>query len=277
MTASTEDLESYGLPPRPDPSNAAATARWQLQATSAKQYVSPVGSCGGPGSNEFWDTDNFNWSGHTANNTDFGDVAFTWVTSNWVVPTVSPHSGYTDYKTAPDAPIWDGLGITSLIQAGTDSAATTGTATYHFFFEDYPLNPDYITSLIPSPGDAVSVWVQYEGSDSSYFFLEDLTTGYYTAFDSYTPYVGYNAVNFIQERTAHHFLPSYPDIVATENQFGDDEYDSWSLTTTNDISVMVGSDKCPNSPYTTLAEPTGVNNSDSSFTYQWYAGNPYCG
>jgi len=74
-------------------------------------------------------------------NSYYGNEAFTWSAAEWVQPSVPGNSHYANGSTTgPDASFWDGVGSSSIIQAGADSISDT-TPLYKFWTEDWPLAP----------------------------------------------------------------------------------------------------------------------------------------
>jgi hypothetical protein len=165
--------------------------------------------------------------------------------------------------------MWTGLGITSLIQAGIASIATS-TAQYRFWTEDYP-NPPIFEGPAVHPGDVVYVYVEYLGSNSAYYYLENETSGNYQSFVNSAPYVGWRAANYINERVQGYYLPNFGSVGIAGNSFGTDT-DTWSLTgALNQAWVMTSN--CL-STGNGLSVPSTVQ-SDSSFYQHWYQGSPF--
>ncbi|MGC9220019.1 MAG: G1 family glutamic endopeptidase [Solirubrobacteraceae bacterium] len=182
LTASPAALQTYGLPPKPPGTNAGPIATWQTAVRDASYESNVDPQCGGP-PHAIVDTPN--WAGHVIPYAYVGSSGFTWSESDWVQPSVPTNSNYTNWQTAPDASFWDGIGVCSLLQAGADSISTASSATYKMWMEDYSDcngtvdNDEWWEGPAVSPGNTVYVYVEYQGSDKTYFFLENETTGAY--------------------------------------------------------------------------------------------------
>ena len=262
LTMSANELRLAGYPPRPV-AESDAFASWSSAVSAVQSFSTPDPVCGGA---DHAVVSSQIASGHVVSNSDFGGVHFTSVSSTWVQPSVPGNSLYTNYQTAPAVSLWTGIGISSLIQAGVDSIATA-TPQYRFWTQDFPQGVIWEGPVI-HPGDSVYVYVEYLGNSQSYFYLENVTTGFAQAFTNATPYVGYNAVNFMLERSNGLYLPKFATTSVVNNFFGAGN-SAWPLTTLNDRYVMV------NSCGTTLSSASSVAN-DSSFTQTWLNSGASC-
>jgi len=209
------------------------------------------------------------WAGHVVPHSYVTPSTFTWAESSWTQPAVPGNSNYSNYNYAPDASFWTGLGVSSFIQAGADSIAT-GTPQYRFWTEDYPYEGTIWEGPSIRPGQQAYVYLQYQGNNETYYFLENETTGAPQPFTNYSPDVGYNAANFINERVGTYYLPNFGSSGVSSNYFGNSS-DSYQLTTNNDIWYMTSNCQSSGIP---LSSPSGVNNSNGSFGQYWKASSP---
>jgi hypothetical protein len=203
-TATAAELAQYGFPPFPPGSNAIAIASWTTAVQDAKQYSAPTPICG-TGTNSVVYSDN--WSGHVVPYSVQNNAHFTWSTSTWTQPSIGGDPSYTNYQTAPTVSFWTGTGVSSLIQTGASSIATS-TPQYRFWTEDYPNHQTWEGPVI-SPNDTAYVYEEYEGSSRAYYYLENETTGDYQSFTNSAPYDGWAAANYIGERIAPLYLPAF--------------------------------------------------------------------
>lgn len=249
LTASAASLKKYGFPPRP--TAPAALSLWSEAMQHATHYVppNPVASSimhdppthsGNP------------WSGYTIPS---NGVHYTGSEARWTQPAVAGNSNYTNYNKAPDASFWTGIGTNNLIQAGADSIATA-TPQYRFWTENWPYEGTIWEGPVIRPGDLAYVDVQYNGNDTTTFFLENYTTGGYSSFTNYTPDVGWDAGDFINEQV----WPSLPFPV-----YGSTSFAGASAGNNNTGQDLTGSDS------TLYAQIPGVSvgpvqDGDSGFT-----------
>lgn len=152
------------------------------------------------------------WAGYAAVGSDNGNVVYTQTSANWTVPSVSANSSWPNstYQSAPDIALWTGIGgavsgNNEVIQAGVASISTA-TPQYRFWYENYNYFPPQYKGPVVQPGDQVYVDVAFDTNPLNYttdFFLENMTTGVYKAYDVYTPYWSnnpeYSSADFIAE------------------------------------------------------------------------------
>lgn len=150
LTASDPQLEAYGFPWPPPSSQPQALADWRQAMLAARVEVSS-GSDSSVGSDNSVTTatsnasavSSNNWGGYAAIGSNNGDVLYTEISANWIVPSVPANSNYPngDYPTAPAIALWTGMGgvpgSSSLDQAGFASISTA-TPQYRFWYEDVP-------------------------------------------------------------------------------------------------------------------------------------------
>jgi hypothetical protein len=174
LTASPQQLEAAGLPPRPGwPLQRRALANWQRAVTSNARHVMPDLAPGivkhGP-----YQTlpsgyyQSYNWSGYAVGNTQtsYSASSFYAVEANYVVPVAAQAYGVCtggwDYSAS-----WvgiDGYGSNDVLAAGTDSDAycsgSTKAVRYTAWYEWYPSKEVSIGGFPIAPGDDlfVEVW-----------------------------------------------------------------------------------------------------------------------
>jgi hypothetical protein len=276
LTATASTLQEYGFPPRP--TDAEALAAWTTAMQHAIDYLPPLSvpssvlhKLPSKSSSKPQDAEpptghsvlySNNWAGHIMPNGDEGNADFKSSLATWTQPSVPGNSGYTNYQNAPDASFWDGIGTTDLIQAGADSISTS-TASYHFWIEDYPLGTTWETNPPLSAGDIVYVSVTYNGNDTTSFYLANESTNKYTTVPNFsTPYVGYTAADFINERIGSYYLPNYGS-----TRFSYCGTITYPLQAANNNIVYMTS--TGGNGGTLQSSPSSVTNSDSAFTVTW--------
>ncbi len=233
MQASNAQLQRYGFPPRPPGPSTGALSAWRTAVTAARIRTNPHPICSNVTHSLVYSGI---WAGHVVPHSYVTSSTFTWAESSWTQPSVPGNSNYSNFNYAPDASFWTGLGVSSLIQAGADSIAT-GTPQYRFWTEDYPYEGTIWEGPIIRPGQTAYVYLFYEGNDQTYYFLENETTGVNVPFTNYTPDVGYNAANFINDRVGGHYLPNFGSTGVSSNYFGN-SFNGYQLTPNNDIWFM---------------------------------------
>ncbi|MHB8263385.1 MAG: G1 family glutamic endopeptidase [Acidimicrobiales bacterium] len=266
VQANDSQLQQYGFPPRPPGSNAGALSVWTTAVTDARTRTTPHPICSDVTHALVYSGI---WAGHVVPYNYVSSSTFTWAESSWTQPLVPGNSNYSNYNAAPDASFWTGLGISSLIQAGADSIAT-GTPQYRFWTEDYPYEGTIWEGPTIRPGQEAYVYLDYQGNNQTYYFLENETTGSYQPFTNYTPDVGYNAANFINERVLGYYLPDFGSTGVSSNYFGNSS-NGYQLTPNNDIWFMTSN--CQSNG-TMLSQPSGVDAS-GYFSQNWEAGSPF--
>jgi hypothetical protein len=256
--ATGPELEANGFPQRPPADEPQALAQWERAVSAATSYSNPD-----PVQGSMQHATSLNWAGHVVSNSLHGGVHFTTSAAFWTQPAVPADGQYTNYNDAPDASFWDGIGASYLIQAGADSISTQ-QAQYKFWTEDYPANTVWEGPAI-RPGDEAYSSVTYNGNNTAFYFLEDVTTGSYQSFTNSAPYVGYSAANFINERVGSHFLPNFGSAYFHAAQYGVSGGSIWTLTTSNtryDMYTAGG----------TLESSGGsVDDLHAAFTVTWHA------
>lgn len=262
--ATNSQLLASGLPPRPLAASPAAVRLWRSVIRRARAFVPPNPICGTSRRTTIYSG---NWAGHVVPKSDYGNGSYTASQAEWVQPAVAGDSRYRNYNHAPTVSLWTGIGVRHLMQAGADSIAAA-VPTYKFWTEDYPQNMVWEGPAI-RPGQVAYVYTENLGRNLAYYFLENVTTGDYSAFDNALPYIGTNAANFVVERPDGLYLPSFGSVSVWNSYFwqGNDAYE---LTPINDIWKMTSN--CAPSGIA-LAEPSGV--SGGAFTEAWQHRSPF--
>jgi hypothetical protein len=78
LTASSADLRTYGLPPRPPGNNAGALATWTSMVTDAKSYSAPQPVCSTDTRSAIYS--GF-WAAHVVPNSNYSGDHFTWLSA----------------------------------------------------------------------------------------------------------------------------------------------------------------------------------------------------
>jgi len=208
LTASDQDLEYYGFPPRPDEVRAPnAFASWQKAMTASKKRISPVlevtknfagpaklkGSAGTPTPGSA--ANSYNWSGYVNTNgvTKYGSTSFYYIIGDYVVPIArqaySKCDGGWDWSVS-----WvgiDGWGSGDVLQAGSESDAycngSTKATYYSAWYEWYPYGWTRISSLPIVPGDDLFVEVWSTSSTAGHAYLVNYNTNQYVIINFSAP------------------------------------------------------------------------------------------
>jgi hypothetical protein len=208
--------------------------------------------------------------------TDFGDGNMTFSEATWTQPSVPGNSSYTNYQDAPDSSFWTGLGLDYLIQAGADSISTAAP-TYKFWVEDYPNGTNWEANPPISAGNVAFVDVSYQGSNETYFFLENETTYTYTSVPLATPYVGNHSGEFINEQVGCsatgclYYLPDYGSTTFSTCNATAGGITYPLQSTNNNVYNMTSNGGAGG---TLLVDTGTVNNSSDSFVVTWKNAGP---
>ena len=122
---------------------------------------------------QFTEAESTNWSGYAATG---GNGAYHSVSASWTEPTAKCNSRRADQYAA----FWvglDGYSSESVEQTGTDSDCNGKSPDYYGWYEMYPANPVYYTSIV-RPGDAISASVTFSGTETYTLVLKDSTQGW---------------------------------------------------------------------------------------------------
>ena len=201
LTASDQDLEEFGFPPRPNEISAPeGYATWKSAMASSVNRISPVlqqtnifhGPAKVKGAAASAKLDNgtagsYNWSGYvnTSGASNYTATSFYFVESDFVVPIAEQAfgacTGSWDYSSS-----WvgiDGWGSSDVLQAGTESdALCSGGYNYTYYspwFEWYPLGETRISNLPIAPGQVYFVEVWSTSSTAGHAYLVNKTTNQY--------------------------------------------------------------------------------------------------
>jgi hypothetical protein len=259
LTATNAELVANGFPQRPNSLDPAVLAAWRNTVSHATHYVDPHPIVGSTYHNET----STNWAGHVVSTAVHSVSRYAYVQGAWIQPSVPGNSNYSNsnYASAPAASFWAGLGAQYLIQTGADSISTS-TPQYKFWTEDYPAATVWEGPVI-RPGDLAHVEATYNGNNTTTYWLSDQTTGAYSSFTNSSPYVGYTAANFINEKMNGLPLPNYGNSTFSSDYLGTSTSNIWALTTTNTHIDMV------NSSGSIIVDGGSVNNSTAGFTTTW--------
>lgn len=160
--ATDSELQEFGFPRRPDPSDAKAYARW-LQAVSVERITPQLVNSGRyhlpnqrVGTSSVVDNTTHstsgNWSGWSLIG---GSPVFDEVVGIWVVPnvgnTASSENGYMSEWVGIDG----NCKCNDLIQDGTEQQFTGGKATYYAWIEFIPEAELIINNFPVAPGDVI--------------------------------------------------------------------------------------------------------------------------
>jgi len=266
LAAGEDWLAANGFPPRPPASQPDSVRLWQAVISQARTFVQPDPVCG-TSQDRRGTVYSGNWAGHVVPKSDYGNAQFTASQSEWVQPAVPADPNYTNYNAAPAVSLWTGIGVANLMQAGVDSIATV-TPRYKFWTEDYPQNMIWEGPAI-GPGQIAYVYTRNMGDNQAYYFLENVTTGAYSAFTNALPYVGTDAANFVIERPRGLYLPPFSSVSVWNNFFWQNK-NSYQLTSANDKWIMTSN--C-DSGGTVLTAPSAV--SGGQFTDVWSHSRPF--
>jgi hypothetical protein len=233
VTASDATLKEYGFPARP--SDPTALQEWDGVMQHAQNYVAPV-----PIQSATSFSPNFNGNPYaseagyavlSSQNPELGQ--FNEAYGQWTQTASAEQVGY-----------WIGLGGMTpgdnqdLVQAGAVSGVPQNiknkwglTSSYAFFVEDYDtihkLPPTYLATPVVNAGNIVYVYLQYNGSTSEAFLLNE-STNYYTWFNFNSPYYNGDSVAYMYEPT----LGNPPKI--NPSQFSE----CWFESTTTGLSLF---------------------------------------
>jgi len=223
LTASDQDLDYYGYPPRPDQVAAPkAFASWQKAMNASRKRIMPqlevTKNIAGPAKLKAGAVPpggsaatSSNWSGYVNTNgvTKYGSSSFYYVIADYNIPAVQQAfgacTGGWDY-----AVTWvgmDGWGSGDVLQAGNETDAycsgSTKSTYYSTWYEWYPNGWTRISSLPIVPGDELFVEVWNTSSTAGHAYLVNLSTDQYVTINfsapSGTQLVG-NSAEWIEER-----------------------------------------------------------------------------
>ena len=175
----------------------------------------------------------------------------------------------SDYNSAPDASFWDGLGgatTNNLIQMGCDTIATA-TVQYKCWTEDYPLGTDWEGPVV-GVGDTVYASIYYEGNKTTYYFIENVTTGEAQDWVNASPDVDQSTADFINEVLGP-YLPNFGVVAVMNNTFSLANGVTEQLSSTESTKYVM---ECSG---TTNSSPSAVD-STGFFTQTFYHSTPRC-
>jgi hypothetical protein len=199
LTASDQDLEYYGFPPRPDQIAAPkAFATWQKAMSASRSRVRPIldvtknmaspatmQAAAAPPSGNAGPATSPNWAGYVNENgvTAYGSSSFYYTIADYDVPNVRQAHCDGTWDAAITAVGIDGWGSGDVLQAGTIGEAycsgITRSAYYYAMYEWYPYGWTTITSLSVAPGDEMFVEVWNTSSTSGHAYVLNISTSQY--------------------------------------------------------------------------------------------------
>jgi hypothetical protein len=234
------------------------------------------------------DQQTYNYSGYLVFPASGSGNSYNDVEAQWDVPSVTSSTGADQYTSS-----WVGLGSGKgenssgkdylLDQAGTLQSVTDDNKSYQFFWELYPEDdeqtspPDGVTLPAISPGNAVEVLVEHYATNSTEFYLENLTTDQGTSFivdwgSGYTE-AGEQAEWIMERPTIDNEYPELAD-------FGTFTFHNMYVVNENDVTYYPGELTREQNYMTnclltsTLAQPNNLVNgtaADNSGTIDWEA------
>jgi hypothetical protein len=163
VSASATELEQFGFPRRPEPSDALAYQRWlkavsvtritpELEAKPGRYHQPNHRLSSSAGTENTTNVSSGNWSGWSLVG---GSPVFTDVVGLWVVPSVnnqfSTINGYMSEWVGIDG----NCKCNDLIQDGTEQQWTGGKATYYAWIEFIPESEVVINNFPVAPGDVI--------------------------------------------------------------------------------------------------------------------------
>ena len=253
--ASTSALQAAGLPAPPlGGVNSPSVVAYDRALAHAQNYTESTPTC--------VDATNANYSGNYSGHIVNDGLDYTYASTTWKQPSI-PSSG--DGNTEA---YWAGVGVTSILQAGTDAYAEN-PAVYRFFTEDFPEKTDFEGPAV-SPGDVLYVNISYDGGNYTSYWLENETTDDFQVFRNPSPDVGFRAADFIDERLGGTGLANFGTFQTSANSYGNST-DGFTLSA-SDNSLYIMSSDCF-SDGTILASPSSVSN--GGFTETWGHSSPY--
>ncbi|HXP21023.1 MAG TPA: G1 family glutamic endopeptidase [Streptosporangiaceae bacterium] len=264
LHATNAQLLAHGFPPRPAKSRKLALRLWRQIIVHARKFDRPHPACGTGNRSTVYSG---NWSGRVVPRSYYGNAPFTAAQAEWVQPAVAGHPHDRNYNRAPAVSLWVGVGVRYLMQAGVDSISTARPR-YKFWTEDFPQKMVWEGPAIGA-GQIAFVYVRNVGSNQAYYFLENVTTGVYSAFTNPLPYVGADAANFVLERPNGRYLPFFRALNVWDSYFWQHRT-SYQLTSVSNRWIMT-SDCTVHG--TVLARPSDV--AGGQFSQTWMHSRPF--
>jgi hypothetical protein len=227
ITASDEDLQYHGFPPRPNPyTEPKGYASWERAIKASQTRVTPTleqtGIFHGPaqtkgktaapaaGSNT-GSTSSYNWSGYVAFSgaSSYSSASYYYIVSDYIIPPARQAfgacTGSWDYSSS-----WagiDGWGSGDVLQAGSESDAyCSGGSTgqyYSAWYEWYPYGEVRIGGFPVAPGDEIFVEVWHTSQTQGYAYLVNFNNNQATEIGFTAPsgtYLVGNSAEWVVER-----------------------------------------------------------------------------
>lgn len=246
ITASDEELQYHGFPPRPNQTTEPkAYATWAKAISASKTRLVPTleqttifhgpakpakasnpTAVEGPAGKVSNISASYNWSGYVdfSGATSYGSSSFYYLVNDMIVPVAEQAfgacTGGWDWGSE-----WngiDGWGSSDVLQAGVEYDAycsgSTRSAYYSAWYEWYPYGEVRISSLPVTAGDVVFVEVWHTSSTQGYAYMVNETTNQAVEV-GFTAYPGYplrgNSAEWVVER------PSVGGSLATLTNYTD--------------------------------------------------------
>lgn len=273
LSASADELESAGFPPRPDAVKAPhAYESWKRAMTSGAKRVLPTLTQTdikhGPHVPATKNGTSNNWSGYTVLNsaTSYGSSSFYFLVGDYVEPVAEQAfgacTGGWDYSSA-----WvgiDGYGTGDVLQAGSEADAycsgSSKNTYYSFWYEWYPAGSVRIGSFPIAPGDDIFAEVWSTNNTTGHAYLVNYNNNQSVSLTFYAPsgthLVG-NSAEWIVER------PGVGGGLSTLSNYIEDFFeDAYAYDFSNHYSY-------PGAPYSGLSSVpvTMVDNSGYGISY----------
>jgi hypothetical protein len=180
LSASDEELQTYGYPRRPDPSDAKAYGLWVRAVSTtriAAELAVNVGRYHRPNQRSSANSsDSGNWSGYSLIG---GSPKFDEVVGDWIVPSVnSQFESFTGYSS-----MWVGIDgnckCNDLIQDGVSMDWVGGKASYSAWIEFIPEPEVLIKNFTIQPGDVITAYSTVEvksGKTYGLYYMSNFNT-----------------------------------------------------------------------------------------------------
>jgi hypothetical protein len=211
LTATADELERNGYPPRAAAGDRLASTQWRRLVTAPgvtrssctglrkvnRTNGDPLAPAGHPdpavGVGQA--SHSANWSGYGIHNAVYNDIE-----ANWVVPYAGGKSGTSDYSSS-----WVGINLGQhpnypIMQAGSESDYLNGARRYYLWLEVYPNQPtEIVVDSNVAAGDHVGVHVTFTTTAAA-FHIVDTTRGFNQHYSVSGSFSNDGHAEFIYER-----------------------------------------------------------------------------
>jgi Peptidase A4 family len=195
IEATSDELKSYGLPPKPDAkANPERYLKWSKHLSKPLTFVAPtfkiIENDRTPSAKDLTKVANGatsgNWSGYA--NLDPSPNKYSAIEGEWIIPNPYPNSSHANgtYYVS----LWVGLdgidGSGDVLQAGTDayvtvSGGTTTSQSAFAWYEWYPAYPIIFSNFPVHPGDTIWGYIDAESTTEGFAYLFNEGAGTYTS------------------------------------------------------------------------------------------------